>query len=251
MKDWTMFASLPMYERNETLAAHDGFWGLLREAMLRRGVDAPPALARDGTALTKDWLRPDLLMSQTCGYPFRTVLRERVTLIGTPDYGVADCPPGYYRSIFVCRADDKRSSFAEFDGAALAYNDEGSQSGYVGPLVHAREKGIRLNPSHRTGTHRLSALAVASGKAEIAAIDAVTWSILQRWEPGLDLVRQLDTTAPTPGLPYITARKELASVLFETVGEAIASLSEPHKGMLLLRGLVWIPAETYFAVPSL
>jgi hypothetical protein len=28
-------------------------------------------------------------------------------------------------------------------------------------------------------------------------------------------------------------------------------LSEPHKGMLLLRGLVWIPAETYFAVPSL
>jgi ABC-type phosphate/phosphonate transport system substrate-binding protein len=118
-------------------------------------------------------------------------------------------------------------------------------------LVHAREKGIRLNPSHRTGTHRLSALAVASGKAEIAAIDAVTWSILQRWEPGLDLVRQLDTTAPTPGLPYITARKELASVLFETVGEAIASLSEPHKGMLLLRGLVWIPAETYFAVPSL
>jgi ABC-type phosphate/phosphonate transport system substrate-binding protein len=246
-----MFASLPMYERNETRGAHDAFWGLLRDAVLRRGIEAPAALARDGGDLMKDWLRPDLLMSQTCGYPFRTVLWERVCLIGTPDYGVVDCPPGYYRSIFICRADDRRRSLVEFDGAALAYNDEGSQSGYVGPLVHAREMGIRLNPSHRTGAHRLSALAVASGKAEIAAIDAVTWSILQRWEPGLDLVRQLDTTAPTPGLPYITARKELASVLFETVGEAIASLSEPHKGMLLLRGLVWIPAETYFAVPSL
>ncbi len=246
-----MFVSLPMYERNETQAAHASFWGLLREAMLRRGVDAPPALARDGTELMKDWLRPDLLMSQTCGYPFRTFLRERVTLIGTPDYGVADCPPRYYRSIFVCRADDRRSSFAEFDGTALAYNDEGSQSGYVGPLVHAREKGVQLNPSHRTGSHRLSVLAVASGKADIAAIDAVTWSVLRRWEPELDLVRQLDTTAPTPGLPYITGRKEHAKVLFEAVGEAIASLSEPDKSILHLRGLVQIPAETYFAVPSL
>lgn len=245
-----MFASLPMYEREETRGAHDAFWGLLHEAMLRRGVDAPPALARDGGDLMKDWLRPDLLMSQTCGYPFRTVLRERVCLIGTPDYGVADCPPGHYRSIFICRADDRRSSLAEFDGAALAYNDEGSQSGYVGPLVHAREKGVRLNPSHRTGSHRLSALAVASGKADIAAIDAVTWSILQRWEPGLDLVRQLDATAPTPGLPYITAQKEHAAVLFEAVGEAISTLSEPDRSALLLRGIVRIPVETYVAVPS-
>jgi ABC-type phosphate/phosphonate transport system substrate-binding protein len=111
--------------------------------------------------------------------------------------------------------------------------------------------GIRLNPSHRTGSHRLAALAVARGKAEIAAIDAVTWSILRRWEPDLELLRQLETTAPTPGLPYITAQKAHSAVLFETVGEAIASLSEPEKSALQLRGLVWIPAEIYFAVPSL
>lgn len=246
-----MFASLPMYARDETQCAHDAYWALVRNALQRRGVAAPGTLARVGGDLMQDWLRPDLLLSQTCGYPFRTVLRKRVFLIGTPDYGVADCPPGYYRSIFICRADDTRASLSDFDGAAFAYNDEMSQSGYVGPLVHARGHGIRLNPGQRTGSHRASVFAVAAGTAGIAAIDAVTWSILQRWEPGLERVRQLAATAPTPGLPYVTARQDQAATLFEAVGEAIGALSDADRTALQLRGIVRIEAETYDAVPSL
>ena len=57
-------------------------------------------------------------------------------------------------------------------------------------------------------------------------------------------------TASTPGLPYITAQKEHAAVLFKSVSEAISALSEPDRAALQLRGIVLIPAETYLAVSS-
>jgi ABC-type phosphate/phosphonate transport system substrate-binding protein len=47
---------------------------------------------------------------------------------------------------------------------------------------------------------------VAAGEADIAAIDAVTFALLQRIEPQLTAqVRVIGKTAQVPGLPYITS----------------------------------------------
>ena len=80
-------------------------------------MEAPEGLQRDPDDLWSQWTSPDLVFSQTCGFPYRARLHGSVTLIGTPDFGVEDCPPGYYRSVLVARADDPRDTVAEFDGS--------------------------------------------------------------------------------------------------------------------------------------
>jgi ABC-type phosphate/phosphonate transport system substrate-binding protein len=147
-------------------------------------------------------------MSQTCGFPYRSRLHGQVLLVGTPDYGVDGCAPGHYRSVFVARADDPRDRIEQFDGAGLAYNEALSQSGWAAPQTHAAQIGIRLLPALETGAHSQSARAIAEGRADVAALDAVTWRLLQRFDSVTRELRVVGLTDPTPGLPLITAPLE-------------------------------------------
>jgi ABC-type phosphate/phosphonate transport system substrate-binding protein len=239
-----------MYDRAETAAATDRLWAAIRDGLRADGVDAPEGLQRGTDDLWPQWTSPDLVFSQTCGFPYRARLHGSVTLIGTPDFGVKDCPPGYYRSVFVARADDPRATVAEFDGAPFAYNEPLSQSGWAAPQTHATSIGIRLVPVIRTGAHRLSALAVLSGKADFAALDAVTWRMLQRWDHEMAGLKVVGSTAPTPSLPYIAASTFAHASLFPIVARAIAAQSPDDRDVTGIRGLVAIPAEAYLAVPT-
>jgi ABC-type phosphate/phosphonate transport system substrate-binding protein len=241
-------ASLPMYDRPELRAETDRYWALIRAGLTARGIAAPEALHRGDAALMPQWESADLILSQTCGFPYRAQLHGRVELVGTPDFGNDGCPAGYYRSILIAQADDPRGDFAAFDGAALAYNDGLSQSGWAAPINHAAAAGIRLRPGVETGSHRASAHAVAAGRAELAAIDALTWALLCEFED-MSGVKVIGATDPTPALPYITAKGRDAAAIRAAVGEAIAALSPQDRARLRLRGIVEIPASAYLAVP--
>lgn len=245
-----MIASLGMYDFGPAVAANDRLWAGIRDALRARGIAAPEALTRGEGAYWPAWEAPDLVLSQTCGYPFRAHLHGRVAYVGTPDYGVAGCPPGYYRSVFVVRADDPRQSLADFDGAAFAYNEDLSQSGWAAPQTHAAQRGLRLVPAVRTGGHRLSAQAVAEGRAEIAALDAVTHALLQGQEPAMARLRSLDLTDPTPGLPCIAALGADTQATFDALAEAIAALAPDDRATLRLRGVVRLPLAAYLSVPN-
>ncbi|PZQ96774.1 MAG: hypothetical protein DI533_14410 [Cereibacter sphaeroides] len=245
-----MIASLPMYDRVETAGANDRLWAAIRDGMRAEGLDAPDALTRGAEDLWPQWTAPDLAFSQTCGFPYRSRLHGKVTLIGTPDYGIRGAPQGYYRSIFIARTDDLREKLADFDGARFAYNDGVSQSGWAAPQTHAESHDMRLPPCLRTGGHRASALAVAEGQADIAALDAVTWRMLERWEPFTKGLRAIAKTTPTPGLPYIAASGAPGDKLFTIVSAAIAAMSPEDREATGIRGLVAIPAERYLEVPT-
>ena len=239
-----------MYDRPETAGANDRFWAGIRDGLRAMGIAAPDALTRGAEELLSQWCDPDLVFSQTCGFPYRSRLHGRVVLVGTPDFGVDGCAPGYYRSVFVVRADDPRQALADFDGRRFAYNDGLSQSGWAAPQTHAAQLGLSLPPAIRTGGHRLSALAVAEGRADIAALDAVTWRMLRRWDPDALRLRMLDSTAPTPGLPYIAGPAADAGRMFEIVDRAMSNMRAEDRALLGLQGLVFIPPESYLAVPT-
>lgn len=245
-----MIASLGMYDFGPAQAANDRLWALVRDGLRARGITAPDALTRGEHAYWDAWASPDLILSQTCGYPFRARLHDSVSYVGTPDYGVEGCPPGHYRSVFVTRADDPRRTLAEFDGARFAYNEALSQSGWAAPQTHAAKLGITLPPVLQSGGHRLSALAVAEGRADIAALDAVTHAMLCGIEPQVAGLRILALTDPTPGLPCICARGMDAELVFAALDEAIAALPAPDRATLHLKGLVRIPLAAYLAVPN-
>ncbi len=246
-----MIASLGMYDRPETAAANDRLWGNIRDGLRAECINAPETLTRGDHAYWDTWQSPDLVFSQTCGFPFRAKLHDHVTLIGTPDYGLPGCPPGHYNSVFVARHDDPRTTLAEFSGAPFAYNEDLSQSGWAAPQNHASAHGLHFLPTMQTGGHRLSALAVADGRADLAAIDALTWELLTQYEPfAANLKEFARTVPPTPVLPYITAKGADAALYFRVTAAAIARLNAADRATLHLRGLVRIPAESYLAVPT-
>jgi len=244
-----MIAALPMYDFGDLRGANDALWALIRDGLRARGQAAPEALVHDAADLWPIWESPDLVLAQTCGYPFRARLMGRVALVGTPDYGLPDCPPGHYCSVLVARAGDRREALAEFDGAGFAYNEALSQSGWAAPATHMAGLGLRLRPVLQTGAHRASARAVAEGRADFAALDAVTWRHMQRLD-ATDGLREVARTVPTPGLPLICASGRDPGALRTALEAAVAALPAPARAALGLRGIVSIAAETYSAVPS-
>ena len=243
-----MIASLPMYDPPPLRDANDTFWGLIRDRLRAEGMAAPDELTRTGD-LWDHWTDAALVLSQTCGFPYRARLHGQVALVGSPDFGVPDCPPGYYCSVFVVRRDDPRRRLADFDGATFAYNEALSQSGWAAPQTEARARGLRFVTGPHTGGHALSARAVAEGRADIAALDAVTWANLQTFDPVCDALVEIDRSEPTPVLPYNAAKGADALLIRAAIARAIEALPAGTRRRLRLRGIVDIPAERYLAVP--
>ncbi|MEZ5888741.1 MAG: PhnD/SsuA/transferrin family substrate-binding protein [Paracoccaceae bacterium] len=243
-----MIASLPMYDWPEVQSANDRLWVGIRDRLRAEGLAAPEGLCRDARA--HDWTAPDLLLSQTCGFPYRTALHGKVALVGTPDYGLDGASAGHYYSVLVVRV-ERRGDWQDFIGGTLAINGYDSQSGWAAPQNHAAGIGCRFERILVTGAHRDSALAVAEGRADIAAIDAMTWRLVEAHRP--DVARQLRICArtdPTPGLPLISAFGDRADRLCAAFAETVAGLSADDRKLLHLKGVVRIPSDAYLAVPT-
>ncbi len=239
-----MIATLPMYDRPELIEAHDALWASVR-SQLGQG---PDHLTRDGD-LWEMWQSPDLLLAQTCGLPFRAVLHDQVTLVGSPDYGLPGCAPGYYNSVFIAHVDSDIHQLKDIEKQKIAVNEPLSQSGWSAPYEETKAQGITLGSVHLSGAHRASALAVAEGHAATAAIDAHTWRLVQRYEPWAKSLREITRTTPTPALPFITNQPHLTQDLFQALRSAISAISVEHRDLLGLKGIVAIPEAEYLALP--
>jgi len=238
-----MIASLPMYDVAELRDATDTLWGAIRDAIRKRGGDAPETL--DRLSNNRDvWTSKDLVLSQTCGMPWRLGLHRHAQLVGTPDYGVEGCPPGYYCSVIVVRESDSRAYLGEYASAVCAYNSHDSQSGF------AAWEGTEFDAMQQTGAHADSIVAIANGNADIAAIDAVTWRIAKRYQSEAAELRVLGLTKPTPGLPFITSPTADAELIYNATADAITNLDPTIRRALGLVGLVKIPNTKYLAIPG-
>lgn len=241
-----MIASLPMYDRPETAAVLDTLWSEIRA---RLPMDAPARLTREGD-LWDHWRHPGLILSQTCGYPYRTQLRGNVQLVAAPENRLPGCPPGHYNSVLIVRADDPRHSIDAFATARFAYNAGLSQSGWAAPQTHAAMLGFAFTSVVQTGGHAASVQAVAEGRADIAAIDALSWRLIQRHEGDATALRELARTTPTPALPFITAKGQDAPAIAAALAAAIAALTPEARDTIGLYGLAQIADADYLAVPN-
>jgi len=235
-----MIARLPMYDRPENAAAHDALWAGVRDVLGYGARD----LDRE-TDHVEGWQRDDLLLGQICNLPYRAQFRDHVTRIACADYGLTDTPAGYYHSVFVVRAQDAVRGLAPATLGRFAYNDALSQSGWGAPLARVTEQGLTFHTTLCTGAHIDSVKAVANGTADLAAIDAVTWRMLQAWEPRAAELRVVDRTALSPGMTFITAKTNDPEPVRLALETAIASLSAEHANTLGLRGIKVLPDSAY------
>lgn len=237
----------PMYQVRGARQHADILWACLRDSIRKAGLNAPERVD-DFAPRTKGWLHPHLILGQTCGLPYVLKLRDRVELVGTPDYGVEGCPPGFYHSTIVASRSDSRVDLSEFRGSTLAFNGEDSQSGYaaimraVAPL--AREGRFFRRAIH-SGSHEASMRLVKQGLADVAGIDSVTWRMSREFDPNTIELKAVTTTEPTPGLPFITAIGNPAKKILEAVRLGIASLPDQTRNAFGLRGILAFEKSDY------
>jgi ABC-type phosphate/phosphonate transport system substrate-binding protein len=241
-----------MYDHEAPRWATDALWSALATALVDHGVPAPAALDRRADYASA-WREPGLVLSQTCGYPYATELRGRVRLVATPAYRAAGCDGARYCSVLLVRADDPAQVLADLRGRRVALNATDSQSGHnalraaVAPLATG---GRFFAGVVATGSHTASAVTVASGAADLCAIDCVTWAMLDRYEPEhVAALRVIDQTAPAPGLPLITGpAAPLATIRAAVIAVMAAPDLAAAREALLLEGVEILADSDYDAI---
>jgi ABC-type phosphate/phosphonate transport system substrate-binding protein len=248
-----MIASLPMYDFPELRPETKALWRGLRRCFREAGIAHVPEELTWPVELETHWRAPDLLFSQTCGYPLTHALAGQVALLATPRYRADGCAGAAYCSFLIVRSDDAALPLAGLSGRTVAVNGLDSQSGYNVLRYHLTELGLEpgfLGPVLLSGGHRNSVALVRAGKADLCAIDCVSWALLAQVAPaetaGLGIIAR---TAEAPCLPFITAK----SVSAEEVARLQAGLDAAFKdeataavrSALLLAGVEFLPVSAY------
>jgi ABC-type phosphate/phosphonate transport system substrate-binding protein len=248
-------ASLPQYDMPALREATDAWWAGIARHLRREGVaDAPAALTRavDGEA---PWRDPALLLTQTCGYPLMTELRDHLRAVAAPIHTCDGSFGPNYSSAIIVRADSGIEALEDLRGARAAINNWNSHSG-MNALRHtvARRatQGRFFGEIVVSGGHLLSMEAVREGRADVAAIDGVTWALALEIDPGArEGLRVLTWSDRAPSLPY-AVRVEAPDDLAQRVRNALCAAGDDPdlascRATLLIDGVAPVDNDTYQA----
>jgi len=252
-------AALPMYDFPSLRAATDDYWSAIAARLRAAGIaDVPLALTRD-LSHVDTWRDSRLLFGQACQYPLACAWHECVRLVAIPAYTAPGCEGSRYRSAVIVRAEDPARRLADLRDRRCAVNERDSNSGSnllraaIAPLA---AHGRFFSSVELTGGHLASVRAVAEGRADVAAIDCVSYAHIRRFHAELTArLRILDWTPSSPGLPYVTARANDASILSALRAVLAEVQTDPAlaavRDALLLTGVDFTVDENYTEVRQL
>lgn len=259
-------ASLPMYN---VTPQHAALWhALLRDTVAhftqRRGAHDVTAISSPDGELMPHWRSKNLLLSQTCGFPYRMLGLERdVHLIATPKFDAPGCEGARYRSVLVVSEPvwrDGATSLEACRGLRAASNSADSHSGMnalrhaVAPLASSANEGRFFASVTWTGSHAATLRALAAHTADIGAIDCVTYALLCDAQYGpLRHVREIGMSASAPGLPLIASRSlddSDAEVLRDALDAAL--IADPERARTLrLQGFERLTRDDYEEIAAI
>ena len=248
-----MIAALPMYDFAPVRAATDAWWRGIARALRLQGIkDVPDTLTRERAE--RLWRHRELMFGQVCGFPLIRAHGAGPQLIATPCYDVPGCEGPDYSSVIVVHADSKASEMEDLRGQIAAINGTDSHSGchilraMVAPLA---SRGSRFfGRQIITGSHAGSLEAIEAREAHVAAIDAVTFSLIKRSMPeALSSFRVLGRSPLAPAPPYITSKTASKDEIERMRDALVDALADPDlaacRDELMIRGAKLIGLEQY------
>ena len=234
-------------------------WQLLfdrfREHTRLPGVEAELRFAHDDVTL----LDPALRFGHTCGYPLMARLRHALLPVCVPLFDVPGTSGKLYRSAIIVPAASSIETLAECHGQTVAVNNPDSNSG-MNLLRHALARhGARPGYFARvlsSGGHVASIEMVAENRAQLAAIDCVTFQLVADRDPELVRgVRIIGYSASTCGLPFVMPRAayspKLATAWTEALNRACAELPREAAAVLHLAGFERTELGDYDSIMAL
>jgi len=242
-----------MYDLPELRPATEAWWRGIAAWLKRLGEPEVPESLTFGVERHVQWRSPDLLLSQTCGFPLTHEFKGRLTLVATPCYRAEGCAGATYRSVILSHARTGVEGLAGLGGKRVAVNGFDSQSGWNILRHTLRQFGdIRsfVGEIVLSGSHRASVAAIQSGAADAAAIDCVSFELLRRHAPGeIADLRILAWSEAAPCLPYV-ARAGIDRKSLARLRDALqAAISDPRledaRAQLLLDGFSVLALDAY------
>jgi ABC-type phosphate/phosphonate transport system substrate-binding protein len=210
-------ASLAMYPFVAIRPDHERLWDAVRERLSFEAPDLDWTIEH-GEACRRD----DLLIGQTCGWPLITDLASSVRVVGTFDCDVNGASGGTYYSLLVSRDTAPLIEILHRSGLTVAANSADSLSGWVSLYSVAAGHGVRLDAVEWTGSHASSVEAVRLGRADLAAIDSVSWTHIDT--TGLSVVGR---GPRMPCLPLVTSLGSTETVVGELRSGFAAAVRDP------------------------
>ena len=235
-----------MYDWPEVQAATDRWWQAIARHL---SIDMQLTRQPDYVAL---WRRPDLVFSQTCGYPFTHDFSGKLTLVATPHYAVDGCAGPNYQSIVFARS---AAPLETFRGKVAAVNNPESMSGMLAlKLVFAplARSGCFFCKAIETGGHINSMLAVRDGTADVCAIDAVCVALARTYRPELlEGLVEIGRSPFVPGLPYVTVAGDVSTLRAALGGVFADPALHKTRDQLFLSGFSVLADRDYKQISDL
>lgn len=155
-------------------------------------------------------------------------------LIAAP---VVNGAPSYYSYIIVPRS-STATALASLRDKTFAFTDPGSNTGYTVPRFMLVEAGVSPKSFFRetflTYSHSNSIEAVATGKADGAAVDSLIWDYENATDPSdTSRTRVIEKSEPF-AIPPVVARPGLDSAVVSAVRDALLTAHEDAEGKALL-----------------
>ncbi|MFP6731260.1 MAG: PhnD/SsuA/transferrin family substrate-binding protein [Alphaproteobacteria bacterium] len=247
-------ASFPMYDFPEVHWALDALWGAFARNLKARGVAGVPDKLTHTRPLKELWTNPDLFISQCCGLDVVKHYTRHLVPLATPLTSADGANGPRYRSKIIVHEDSNASSLEDLRGKICTVNGPDSHSGMnalramIAPISEGRPFFAEVRES---GAHADSITMVAEGQADVAAIDCLTYALLERHRPAAVAgVRVLTHTDFGPGIPYV-ARTNADPETIELMREAIIeAFEDPDLGdaldALFLIGVTVLPKDEYY-----
>ena len=205
-------------------------------------------------------LEPGLWFGHTCGYPLMMRLRQHVSPFCVPLFDVPGTDGRYYSSRIIVAAGSGIESIADSRGRVAAMNNPDSNSGmnvlrHAVATVHDADRfGDRFFARVvNTGGHLYSLQAVTNGAADIAAIDCVSYQLIEDWQPELcTSLRIIGDSVMTCGLPLVMSNAALAvtdiPVLIECLNRALAACCDKVRDILHLTSFAPVQMADYQSI---
>jgi ABC-type phosphate/phosphonate transport system substrate-binding protein len=227
---------LPWYDLHELRSATDALWLRIAENLRASGIKHVPKHLNRSLHYEDQWDSGNLLLGQACGYDVALAFADRLRVVSAPEFDLDGCEGATYRSFVVVREDNPVTSIQDLRGLRCVINTPTSHSGMnvlralVAPLS---EDGYFFKSVEISGAHERSLELLHHQKADVAAIDCITYGLLKRVRPqALEGIRVIHQTNTVAAPPFVTSQN--------TSEATIGALREAIKAALPLPELALI-----------
>lgn len=254
-----MIACLDMYNWPESREIFAAYWQRVHAHLLSQGVNAPATLTVKDEDLRQLADDGELLLGQICGitYARNNAEQQRFTPLGAFICDDDELESGTYCSVLVAKHghDIDLNSPEELTAAVNGY---GSLSGWIvlAQYFSGQSENTPFSDVLISGSHRHSAEMVAQGEADIAALDIISWTMLERFAPDMtSALKVVGRTPALPGLPLVTSTHHDAETIALLKEALYQSMTDPDIQRLMnilgIRGLYDNNPQDYLNLLSL